>query len=202
MPQSWSRRRFLLAAGGVVGATAVGGAVFADPFGSSGPSTARHPDTDFDPVALATTMINFDTSHNGEGGITRPHAEWWASRWHAYGIPTEIIKTPKPDNVHCIARIRGAGKAAPLLFLGHSDVVSVERERWTSDPFRAEQRAGYLYGRGAIDMKGTNAAVLSALFVTCPRAPGSTAISSWCPTATRRRRRTAGPGWRPTTGTR
>jgi len=114
-------------------------------------------------VALATTMINFDTSHNGEGGVTRPHADWWASRWHAYGVPTEIIKTPKADNVHCIARIRGAGKAAPLLFLGHSDVVSVERDRWTSDPFRAEQRDGYLYGRGALDMKGTNAAVLAAL---------------------------------------
>jgi acetylornithine deacetylase/succinyl-diaminopimelate desuccinylase-like protein len=162
MPRSWTRRGFLLAAGGAAGAAVVGGSLVAD-FGGSEPSAARRPDVDFDPVALATVMINFDTSHNGQGGITRPHAYWWASRWHAYGVPTEIVKTPKPDNVHCIARIRGAGRAAPLLFLGHSDVVSVERERWTSDPFRAEQRDGYLYGRGALDMKGTNAAVLAAL---------------------------------------
>ena len=162
MPRSWTRRRFLLAAGGAAGAAVVGGSLLAD-FGGSEPSAARHPDVDFDPVALASVMINFDTSHNGEGGITLPHARWWASRWKAYGVATEIIETPKADNVHCIARIRGAGKAAPLLFLGHSDVVSVERDRWSTDPFWAQQRDGFLYGRGAIDMKGTNAAVLAAL---------------------------------------
>ncbi|MGQ0465286.1 MAG: M20/M25/M40 family metallo-hydrolase [Sporichthyaceae bacterium] len=156
----WSRRRFLLAAGGV-GAAAAGGTVVADPFGGSTPR--RDPASDFDPVALASRMIDFDTSHNGEGGITRPHAQWWAARWNAYGIDTEIVETPKAANVHCIARIVGAGKAPPLLFLGHSDVVGVERERWTGDPFRAEVRDGFLYGRGAIDMKGTNAAALAAL---------------------------------------
>lgn len=163
MPRSWTRRRFLFAAGGVAGAAAVGGSLLADPFGGSGASAARRPDVDFDPVALASRMIDFDTSHTGEGGVTLPHAQWWASRWKAYGVRTEIVETPKADNVHCIARIRGAGKAAPLLFLGHSDVVGVERERWTTDPFKAQIRDGYLYGRGAIDMKGTNAAVLAAL---------------------------------------
>jgi acetylornithine deacetylase/succinyl-diaminopimelate desuccinylase-like protein len=163
VPRPWARRDFLLATG-AVGAATVGGALLAfDPFGSDGAKAARDPRLDFDPVALATVMIGFNTSHNGEGGITLPHALWWADRWHAYGIDTEIVETPKPGNVHCIARIRGAGSAAPLLFLGHSDVVSVERERWTSDPFRAEQRDGYLYGRGALDMKGTNAAVMAAL---------------------------------------
>lgn len=163
MSRSWTRRRFLFAAGGVAGAAAVGGSLLADPFGGSEASAARRPEVDFDPVALASRMIDFDTSHNGEGGVTLPHAQWWESRWKAYGVDTEIVETPKADNVHCIARIPGGGKAAPLLFLGHSDVVSVERERWSSDPFRAEQRDGYLYGRGAIDMKGTNAAVLAAL---------------------------------------
>jgi acetylornithine deacetylase/succinyl-diaminopimelate desuccinylase-like protein len=163
VPRPWTRREFLLATG-AMGAVTVGGSLLAvGPFGSSEPSAARDPAIDFDPVPLASAMIGFNTSHNGEGGITAPHARWWADRWHAYGVPTEIVETPKVDNVHCIARIRGTGRAAPLLFLGHSDVVSVERERWTTDPFRAEQKDGYLYGRGALDMKGTNAAVMAAL---------------------------------------
>jgi acetylornithine deacetylase/succinyl-diaminopimelate desuccinylase-like protein len=146
-----------------VGVAVTGGPRSSYQFGESRVTPGRDPALDFDPVALAAVMIDFDTSHNGQGGITLPHARWWASRWEAYGVPTEIVETPRPDNVHCIARIQGTGKAAPLLFLGHSDVVSVERERWTTDPFRAQQRDGFLYGRGAIDMKGTNAAVLAAL---------------------------------------
>ena len=120
---------------------------------------------DLDPVALATAMIRFDTSHAGEGGVTRPHAEWMKSRWEGAGIPTEIIPTPKADNVHFIARIPAAPgtSAAPLLLLCHSDVVSVDRERWTVDPYAAEVKDGFLYGRGAIDMKGANAAFMAAL---------------------------------------
>ncbi len=168
MPGAWTRRRFLVSAGrAAVGAAAagVGASLVVGDRSAGRAASAAAPvgASDFDPVALASTMIGFDTSHNGEGGVTLPHARWWASRWNAVGVPTEIVPTPKTDNVHCIARIRGAGGAAPLLFLGHSDVVSVERDRWSTDPFRAELRDGFLYGRGAIDMKGTNAAVMAAL---------------------------------------
>src|SRR4051794_14498732 len=104
------------------GAAVAGGPRLSYPFGSPKVPPTRAPAVDFDPVALAATMIDFDTSHNGQGGITLPHARWWASRWEAYDVPTEIVETPTADNVHCIARIRGAGKATPLLFLGHSDV--------------------------------------------------------------------------------
>jgi acetylornithine deacetylase/succinyl-diaminopimelate desuccinylase-like protein len=118
-----------------------------------------------DPVAMAVAMIRFDTSHGGEGGVTRPHAEWLKARWEAVGVPTEIIPTPKPDNVHFIARIRSAAPAGapPLLLLCHSDVVSVDRARWTVDPFAGVVENGFLYGRGAIDMKGANAAFMAAL---------------------------------------
>src|SRR5581483_10989664 len=51
----------------------------------------------------------------------------------------------------------------PVLFLGHSDVVSVERDRWSVDPFGAEVKDGWLYGRGSLDMKGADAAVVTAL---------------------------------------
>ena len=61
------------------------------------------------------------------------------------------------------ARFAGAGGGRSLLFNGHIDVVpSDPRERWTSDPFRAEVRDGKLYGRGGCDMKGGVAAMVFA----------------------------------------
>jgi succinyl-diaminopimelate desuccinylase len=73
------------------------------------------------------------------------------------------------------------GTAAPLVcFAGHTDVVPTgPREAWSSDPFAPVERDGYLYGRGAADMKGSLAAFVTAIeaFVAAhPRAPGSIAL--------------------------
>ena len=73
------------------------------------------------------------------------------------------------------------GTAAPLVcFAGHTDVVPTgPREAWSSDPFVPVERDGYLYGRGAADMKGSLAAFVTAIeaFVAAhPRAPGSIAL--------------------------
>jgi acetylornithine deacetylase/succinyl-diaminopimelate desuccinylase-like protein len=117
-----------------------------------------------DPLKLTVDMIRFDTSHNGEGGVTVPYAEMLKSVWEAAGAQTEIIPTPKSDNAHFIARVPSAVRGArPLLLLCHSDVVSVEAGRWSVDPYRGEVRDGWVYGRGALDMKGTNAAFMAAL---------------------------------------
>jgi acetylornithine deacetylase/succinyl-diaminopimelate desuccinylase-like protein len=123
---------------------------------------------DLDVLAVAREMIRFDTSHNGEGGVTLPYARILQAKFEAAGAAVDIISTPKPDNVHLIARFTGAapngGTARkPVLFLGHSDVVSVERDHWTVDPFGAEVKDGWLYGRGSLDMKGADAAVVTAL---------------------------------------
>jgi acetylornithine deacetylase/succinyl-diaminopimelate desuccinylase-like protein len=79
------------------------------------------------------------------------------------GVPAEIIPTPQPDNVHLVARIKGTTSAAPVLMLGHSDVVPVERQNWAVDPFAAVVRQGQIWGRGALDMKGMDSATVSAL---------------------------------------
>jgi acetylornithine deacetylase/succinyl-diaminopimelate desuccinylase-like protein len=177
-------RRAFLRRGGQAAALAAAGAVALPPLvrhldgdrpgvavAAGGTDPAR-PDqsgaadpADLDPVALTLAMIRFDTSHAGEGGVTLPHAEWLKSRWEAAGVPTEIIPTPKPDNVHFIARIPASAPAGapPLLLLCHSDVVSVDRERWTVDPYAGVVQDGFIYGRGAIDMKGANAAFMAAL---------------------------------------
>ncbi|MFB9431877.1 M20/M25/M40 family metallo-hydrolase [Streptoalloteichus tenebrarius] len=114
-------------------------------------------------MSLARTMIRFDTSHQGQGGVTLPHARALQAVWEAHGVGTTIVPTPKPDNVHLIARIPGTRAKPPLLLLGHSDVVPVERENWRHDPFGAEIVDGELWGRGAIDMKGANASFMAAL---------------------------------------
>jgi acetylornithine deacetylase/succinyl-diaminopimelate desuccinylase-like protein len=157
-------RRQMLQVAGQLGAGLATAACFRD---STPPDAAPAPGgidpADLDPLALTVTMVRFDTSHNGEGGVTLPHAQWLKAKWDAAGATTEIIPTPKPDNVHFLARIKGAGPMPPLLLLGHSDVVSVERDRWSIDPYSGEVKDGWVYGRGTLDMKGTNAAFMSAL---------------------------------------
>jgi acetylornithine deacetylase/succinyl-diaminopimelate desuccinylase-like protein len=59
-----------------------------------------------------------------------------------------------PGRVNLIARLHGDGSQRPLLLSGHVDVVPVEREHWTHDPFGGEVIDGEVWGRGALDMKG------------------------------------------------
>lgn len=150
-----------------LGATAGGVGLLAARGGVEAAATARTAATvsdPTDPVELARLMIRFDTSHLGEGAATLPYAMAMRDIWQAAGVSTEIIPTPKPDNVHFIARIEGrGGSAPPLLLLGHSDVVTVGTEQWTVDPYGGVVADGFLYGRGALDMKGANAAFMSAV---------------------------------------
>ena len=118
---------------------------------------------DQEPLDLLKRMLAHDTQNFGNGGKPRPHAEILKSIWDNAAVSTEIIPTPDPDNVHLIARIKGTTSAPPLLMLGHSDVVPVERDNWTIDPFKGIVKNGEIHGRGAPDMKGANAAAISAL---------------------------------------
>ncbi|GAA4551810.1 M20/M25/M40 family metallo-hydrolase [Amycolatopsis samaneae] len=158
-----SRRRMLrlgVTAGGVglLGARGGAGAT-----ASAAPAVTAVSDPT-DPVELARLMIRFDTSHLGEGGVTLPYAKAMRDIWQAAGVPAEIVPTPKPDNVHFLARVAGSGGSTPpLLVLGHSDVVTAGGEQWNVDPYGGVIADGFLYGRGALDMKGANAAFMSAL---------------------------------------
>jgi len=145
----------------LAGVAAFGSTGCAAPPGQSTPRGIT--DADLDPLDLASRMIRFDTSHLGEGGVTLPHAQMLEQLWTTAGARTEIIPTPRANNAHFLARITGTGAHRPLLILGHSDVVNVERDRWTVDPFAAQVRDGWLTGRGALDMKGANAAFTAAL---------------------------------------
>ena len=158
------RRTFVAGAGGAA-ALALTGLSSGRAPAAGAPAAARPAAASAapDPLDLLRRMISFDTQNFGQGGTTRPHAEWLKGVWDAAGVPAEIIPTPQEDNVHLIARIKGTTAAAPLLLLGHSDVVPVERENWSVDPFAGEVRDGEVYGRGALDMKGANAASIAAV---------------------------------------
>lgn len=72
------------------------------------------------------------------------------------GFPRESfeILESAPNRANLVARIKGDGSERPLLLSGHVDVVPVERERWSHDPFGGEVIDNVVWGRGALDMKG------------------------------------------------
>ncbi len=69
------------------------------------------------------------------------------------GIPSTVVE-PFPGRGSIVARVRGDGSGGdPLLLLWHLDVVPAEPEGWTHDPFGGDLADGYVWGRGALDMK-------------------------------------------------
>jgi acetylornithine deacetylase len=79
-----------------------------------------------------------------------------------HGVVSEIVPTGDGRKASLYATIGPAGVAGVALS-GHTDVVPVEGQRWTSDPFIVAERDGKLYGRGTADMKGFLACVLAAV---------------------------------------
>ncbi len=95
-------------------------------------------------------LLRLDT-RNPPGNEIRA-AEYLRSLLKAEGIDGEIVG-PSNDRGTFIARLRGDGSEPPLLLMSHTDVVAVEPEKWTHNPFSADIADGFVYGRGALDMK-------------------------------------------------
>jgi acetylornithine deacetylase/succinyl-diaminopimelate desuccinylase-like protein len=74
-----------------------------------------------------------------------------------------LIPADHPRAGNVVARLHGSRTGKPVLYLCHLDVVAAKPEDWTRDPFHLTEDNGWLYGRGTIDMKGQDAAVLAAL---------------------------------------
>ncbi len=111
------------------------------------------PSAAVDPTAaLLSELIRINTSN--PPGTTLPLAELLQKRFIAAGYTVEIVQTPEKGKVHFIARLKGDGSKKPLLLAAHADVVGVEREKWSLDPFAGVIKDGHVYGRGAIDFKG------------------------------------------------
>jgi acetylornithine deacetylase/succinyl-diaminopimelate desuccinylase-like protein len=107
-------------------------------------------------------MIRMNTSNPPGNEIIV--ARYLDSTMRAAGIETHLFE-PAPGRAALVARLAGNGAKKPVLIMGHMDVVGVEREHWSVDPFVAEMKDGYLYGRGAIDDKGMLAANLMTMLL-------------------------------------
>src|SRR4029079_10797789 len=115
--------------------------------------TAAAPQTATDPTAaLLQEIIRLDTSNppGREGQID----ELLASKLRPLGFEVTIVPTPEAGKSHMIARLKGDRSQRPVLLASHADVVGVEREKWTVDPFAGVIKDDHVYGRGAIDFKG------------------------------------------------
>ncbi|HEX6484567.1 MAG TPA: M20/M25/M40 family metallo-hydrolase [Ktedonobacteraceae bacterium] len=95
-------------------------------------------------------ILRLDT-RNPPGNEIRA-AEYIREVLQQEGIASEIVG-PSPDRGTIVARLKGDGTAPPLLLMSHTDVVAVEPEKWTHGPFAADIADGFVYGRGALDMK-------------------------------------------------
>lgn len=120
-------------------------------------------------VDICRDLIRIDTSNYGsdEGPGERKAAEYVAGLLDEVGITAEVIES-KPGRANVVARWGGSGSAATaergaLLLHGHLDVVPAAAEDWQVDPFSGEVKDGYVWGRGAVDMKDFDAMLLSVV---------------------------------------
>ena len=107
-------------------------------------------------------LVKIDTS-NPPGNEVKA-AEYIKGVLATEGIPAQIYESATGRG-NVVARLKGNGKKKPLLLMGHLDVVGVERDKWTVDPFAAIQKDGYLFGRGSIDDKSMDAANLEVFLL-------------------------------------
>jgi acetylornithine deacetylase/succinyl-diaminopimelate desuccinylase-like protein len=99
---------------------------------------------------LLADLIRIDTTN--PPGHETPAAvflQWFLER---EGIECELI-AKDPERANLVARIAGSGEGPSLTLLGHTDVVPVDRTAWSVDPFTGTVQDGYVWGRGALDMK-------------------------------------------------
>ncbi|HTZ88543.1 MAG TPA: M20/M25/M40 family metallo-hydrolase [Solirubrobacteraceae bacterium] len=110
------------------------------------------------PVELLQRLLRFDTSN--PPGNERECIEWIKGLLEGLGCEVRLL-AKEPERPNLIARLAGRGERPPLLLQGHVDVVAARGE-WRHGPFEGEIADGYIWGRGALDMKGGVAMLLAA----------------------------------------
>jgi acetylornithine deacetylase/succinyl-diaminopimelate desuccinylase-like protein len=134
------------------------------------PATETGPDPTYDPagevVELCRDLIRIDTSNYGDqdGPGERKAAEHVASLLDEVGIEARLYES-EPGRTSLVAHWGGTptGDQGALLLHGHLDVVPAAAEDWQVDPFSGEIQDGYVWGRGAVDMKDFDAMLLSVV---------------------------------------
>jgi len=118
------------------------------------------PSAMYNPVEILQKLIRFDTS-NPPGNESECVA-FIDQLLTQVGIKTTLL-AKSDGRPNLIARIAGQGDVPPILLYGHVDVVPASSQRWHHPPFSGALIEGYVWGRGALDMKGGVAMMLSAV---------------------------------------
>ncbi|PWU44117.1 hypothetical protein DLE60_03885 [Micromonospora globispora] len=129
-------------------------------------AASARPDPTDEVVDLCRDLLRIDTTNTGDNDTSvgeRRAAEYVAAKLAEVGVDAEIHESA-PGRANLVARIPGTdpGRDA-LLVHGHLDVVPADPDEWSVHPFSGEIRDGYLWGRGAIDMKDFDAMVLAVV---------------------------------------
>src|SRR5213594_4253011 len=111
-------------------------------------------------TALLSQYLRINTTNPPGNEIAA--ARWLAQVLQRDGIEARIFE-PAPGKANLYARLAGDGSARPLLLLNHMDVVLASPEYWSVDPFSGAIKDGYIWGRGALDMKGEAIAQLMTM---------------------------------------
>jgi Peptidase family M20/M25/M40 len=150
------------------------------------------------PAELLQRLLRFDTTN--PPGAERECVEWLAGLLGAAGLERTFVAAD-PARPSVVARLLGSGDAPPLMLRGHVDVVATTGQQWTHPPFASELADGFVWGRGALDMKGGVAMFVAGPAPQCPSCMVAVADRGWAIGAiggrvsgapTRPRRRT---GW-------
>lgn len=111
------------------------------------------------PVEILQRLIRFNTTN--PPGNEATCIGYIRELLDEAGIESTLI-AKDPNRPNLIARLPGEGRAPPLLMYGHVDVVTTEKQPWQQLPFDGKLIDGYVWGRGALDMKGGVAMMLAA----------------------------------------
>jgi len=112
------------------------------------------------PAGLLQNLIRFDTTN--PPGNEAECINYIDDLLKSAGFETHILARD-PNRPNLITRLKGQGSVPPLLLYGHVDVVTTATQDWTHPPFEAKEIDGFIWGRGALDMKCGVAMMVAAL---------------------------------------
>ncbi len=112
------------------------------------------------PVEILQRLVRFDTTN--PPGNERACVAWIEELLRGAGLETRLVARA-PERPNLVARLPGRGSAPPLLLYGHVDVAATAGQEWRVPPFEGRLLDGWVWGRGALDMKGGVAMMLATL---------------------------------------
>ena len=131
---------------------------------SSSPSDSLSSDLVDETIRICRELIQIPSVNYGDGqGDEKEVANHVVKLLDEVGIKSRIYESA-PGRCNVIARIKGSDSNLPgLVVHGHLDVVPANASDWSVDPFEAEIKDGYIWGRGAVDMKNMNAMIIATV---------------------------------------